>query len=194
MIIAKKIDYLELIGKYTNPFEALNLVKKEQIDLIFLDIQMPDLNGFSFVKSMKKAPFIVFTTAYKKYALESYDLNALDYLLKPFSFERFFQAIEKVNERISDNLENITITELETSTDFVFINYNSRIIKIQVDDIIFINSDGDYVYINTINHKYIIREKLKNISDKLNPNLFIRIHKSYIVSLNKIDELYGKYN
>lgn len=186
----EKIDYLELTGKFTNPFEALNLIKKESIDIIFIDIQMPDLSGFGFVKSMKNSPYVIFTTAYKEYALESYELNAVDYLLKPFSFERFFQAIDKVNER-NQEVFDIENNLAANYSDFIFINYNNKILKLMLDDISYLKSDGDYIMIHTDKKEYLIREKMKNISEKLSPKQFIRVHKSYIVSIKRITELYG---
>jgi DNA-binding LytR/AlgR family response regulator len=186
----EKIDYLELIGKFTNPFEALNLIRKEPIDIIFLDIQMPELSGFGFVKSLKNSPYIIFTTAYKRYALESYDLNAVDYLLKPFSFERFFQSVDKVNER-NEEKEIIENRQNAFQTDYIFVNYNNKIIKLLLDEIVYLKSDGDYIVVHTLKKEYLIREKMKNISDKLNSKLFIRVHKSFIVSLKQITELYG---
>ncbi len=187
----EKIDYLELAGTYTDVFEALNKVKKEDIDLIFLDIQMPDLSGFAFIRSIKNPPMIIFTTAYKDYALDSYDFNAVDYLLKPFSFERFYLAIEKVCERI----ENTPIENIENQNtqdyNYIFINYDNRTIKILLDDIIYIQSSGDYINLYTKDKRYLIREKIKDTVDKLSNSNFIRVHKSYVVSPNKIDEIYG---
>ncbi len=187
----EKIDYLELAGTYTDVFEALNKVKKEDIDLIFLDIQMPDLSGFAFLRSIKNPPHVIFTTAYKDYALDSYDFNAVDYLLKPFSFERFYLAIEKVSDRVLPESAIEIDHQAAQECDFIFINYDNRSIKLLLEDIIFIKSSGDYIMLYTKDKRYLVREKIKDTVDKLSKSNFIRVHKSYVVSPTKIDEIYG---
>lgn len=187
----EKIDYLELVGTFTDVFEALNTIKKGNIDLIFLDIQMPDLSGFAFLRSIKNPPHVIFTTAYKDYALDSYDFNAVDYLLKPFSFERFYLAIEKVSDRVLPESAIEIDHQAAQECDYIFINYDNRSIKLLLEDIIFIKSSGDYIMLYTKDKRYLVREKIKDTVDKLSKSNFIRVHKSYVVSPTKIDEIYG---
>lgn len=170
---------LQLSEICNNALEAHEYLSDHEIDLIFLDINMPKLSGISFLKSMQDPPLVIFTTAYDDYALKGYELDIVDYLLKPFSFERFLKAISKIEDRLSDQ-----------HTDHLFIKADQKTYKIDISDIIYIESLGDYVTIHTPDKTITTYETLKNMDQQL-PEPFMRIHKSYIVSLEKTDYLEG---
>jgi DNA-binding LytR/AlgR family response regulator len=168
---------LQLSETCHDALEAREYMSDNDIDLILLDINMPKLSGISFLKSMQDPPLVVLTTAYDDYALEGYELDVVDYLLKPFSFERFLQAISKVEGRLPDR-----------NTNHIFVKADQKTYKISIDDIIYIESLGDYVTIHTNDKKITTYETLQNMDQQL-PDSFMRIHKSYIVSLAKAEYL-----
>lgn len=182
-----KVEFLELEAKCTSALEALQLIKLKHIDLIFLDIQMPDLSGFEMLKSLNKSPLVIFTTAYDDYAVESYNYNAIDYLIKPFSFSRFLKAIDKAHEYLATQKPNAIIPQENKGLDYIFINSDGNIVKVFLDDIIFLKGLSDYIELHLKEKKYIIRDNLKDVEKMLSPSNFIRVHKSYIVSISKID-------
>ncbi len=187
----EKVEFLELLTKTTSAIDALKIIRSEPIDLIFLDIQMPDLSGFEFLESLDRSPLIIFTTAYDDYAVDSYNYNAIDYLLKPFSFARFLKAVKKAHKLFNTNKTgNITI-EKKDKVKYIFVNVDGNIIKLFLNDILFIKSLTDYIEIKTAEKRYIVRESLKDVEKTLATNNFIRVHKSYIVSLSKIDLIEG---
>lgn len=185
-----KVDFLELEAKTTSAIDALKIIKSKTIDLIFLDIQMPELSGFEFLESIAHTPLIIFTTAYDDYAVDSYNYNAIDYLLKPFSFARFLKAVDKAHKLFSSKPEK-EIREKKDKVKYIFVNVNGNIIKLFLNDILFIKSLTDYIEIKTFENKYVVRESLKDVEKILARNNFIRVHKSYIVSLGKIDLIEG---
>lgn len=186
-----KIDYLNLIGTFTSPIEAHKALLNGCTDIVFLDIQMPELSGFELLESVYKKTYIIFTTAYDNYAVESYDFDAIDYLLKPFSFSRFLKAIDKVSDRVS-LISNFRRLEPSAYHDnFVFINDNGIIIKILFADVDYIKGYSDYIIIKTKGKNYIIRENLKQVEEILEQANFIRIHKSFIIQLDKIEKIEG---
>ncbi|MHB0755714.1 LytR/AlgR family response regulator transcription factor [Polaribacter sp. M15] len=174
-----KIDYLDLKQVCNDALEALEYLKNTSIDLLFLDINMPQLSGISFYKSLQNPPKVIFTTAYSEYALAGFDLDATDYLLKPFSFERFVQAISKVNILQDLNTDNIVIKS------------NKRLHQIKVDDILYVESLGDYIKVHFSAHFLIVYKTLKNMYTELPKTLFKQVHKSYIINKNKIDYIEG---
>ncbi len=178
-----KIPYLNLVGTYNSPGEALSVINNESIDLIYLDINMPEINGLQLVKSLENAPKVIFTTAYDSFAIQGFELNAVDYLLKPFSFERFLIATEKVQERVSRNKQLVQ----DISNDFIFIKIEHNILKVMLDEIYFIEGYKDYLKIHT-SSKYplLTLKSIKSIEKVLQNKGFIRIHRSYIISINKI--------
>jgi DNA-binding LytR/AlgR family response regulator len=180
----QKIPFLELSAQCKNALDAAAILHEEPIDLIFLDIHMPGLNGLQFVQSLKNPPMIIFITAYQEYALEGFELNAVDYLLKPVSFERFLKACNKAQELF--NLQRKIPIEPRPDYFFVFVEYNQ--IKILIADIVYIEGMKDYVkiFLTTTLKPVITKKSLKELEEKLAAYNFARIHRSFIVSLDKI--------
>lgn len=192
-----KIPQLELVGEFNSPIKALEIIKNQKIDLLFLDIQMPDITGVEFVKSLNHKPEIVFTTAYHEYALEGFNLNVVDYLLKPFSFERFFQAVNKVTDKLESKNQNRESSDISEKSEtiveetYLVIRADRKLYKINFTDINYIEGQKAYVTFHTINKKITALASLKELEDLLPKNQFIRIHKSYIVAIRVILSLEG---
>jgi len=181
-----KVSFLNDLGQYKDPVEALAIIEREQVDLIFLDIQMPEMTGLEFLKTLSDSPVIIFTTAYAEYAIEGYQFEVADYLLKPFSLDRFLQAVNKSKKMIS-----LKQMHPEDSKNYLMVKSDHRILKIDHQDIIYIEGLKEYVSIYTEDGKRIITlMALKNLETIL-PSNFLRVHKSYIVSFNKIKALEG---
>ncbi|MBI9033342.1 MAG: response regulator transcription factor [Bacteroidales bacterium] len=178
-----KVPFLDLKASFNNPFEALTYLSYQKPDLIFLDIQMPEISGIQLAKKTENGPLIIFTTAHSKYAVDSYDLNAIDYLLKPFDFNRFFKAVQKAKEQIE--LREAKKTD-DADSESIVIKVEYKNVKIRLDDILYIEALDNYIRVNTTDKKYLCLQNLKSISGILPSNKFLRIHKSYIVSLSKI--------
>lgn len=182
----KKVPYLELVGKCRSGFEALEIMSTRKVDLIFLDIQMPDISGIQFLKSLTHKPLVIFTTAYEKYALEGFELDVVDYLLKPFSFERFLKAVNKAKELLSVS-DKPVMSQEEHQSPFLFVKSDYKLIKITIRDILYVEGLKDYVKI-FINDKPIVTlMSMKTMEEKLPPSDFIRVHRSFIVNLRKIN-------
>lgn len=185
---------LELVAMCKNPMEAAAILQEEKIDLMFLDIQMPQITGISFLKGLPEKPYVIFTTAYEKYALEGYVLDVVDYLLKPFSFERFFQAVSKVSVRLemAKNVVADTAKSIEkTQKDYILVKSEHRIHRIKFKDIDYIQSMQAYVSFYGNGDRIMSLNTMKNLEAELPENQFIRIHKSYIVAIDKIEMLEG---
>ncbi len=195
----EKVPNLELIGDFKSGLEALPVVQNENVDLLFLDIQMPDITGVSFLKMLPKKPLVVFTTAYSEYAIESYQLDVLDYLLKPFSFDRFMQTIAKAMQRLSApqvqvqaSPESIEVKAEQTNDGVMLVKADHKIYRIRYDSIIYIEGMREYVTIFCENNEKVITlESLRNLEETLPADMFIRVHKSYIIRISKIKALYG---
>ncbi len=183
----KEIDFLELKNSFSNPIQCLETLDKDEIDLVFLDIQMPKITGLDFLKSINHPAKFVFTTAYPNFAVDSYELNAFDYILKPISFERFIKTVTKVKNQIE--LENQT--QIDNSKNYIYVKSDSKIEKIELNSIIFIQSLENYVIIQTISKKYICYLTLKNVEEFLPNEQFIKVQKSYIINLTKINSIEG---
>ncbi|MDB4924812.1 LytTR family DNA-binding domain-containing protein [Mucilaginibacter sp.] len=184
----KQIPFLKLVGACRNAFEAMNVLNEQSVDLIFLDIQMPGISGLDFLRSLKNQPLAILVTAYEEHAVDSFDLDVVDYLLKPVSFPRFLKAVQRAHNMFK-MMEQVNKASLKTD-DHVFVNANYSLVKVMLDEVAFIEGLKDYVRINMISGKIIItRMGLKNIEEKLNPIKFMRIHKSYIIALDKIDSI-----
>jgi DNA-binding LytR/AlgR family response regulator len=181
-----QVDYLYMIAECKSGAEAAGLLHKNKIDLVFLDIQMPNLTGIEFVKALAGPPLIIFTTAYPQYAIEGFELDVMDYLLKPISFARFLKSIEKVQSylKTKDNNGNIT-------NEFFFIKCNGKIEKIFTADVIYIEAMANYVIIHTQQKKYITYITFSGICGRLPDHLFMRIHKSYMVAVSAIKTIDG---
>lgn len=181
-----KIPFLELVDTTNSSLKALSIIEQIKIDLVFLDIQMPELTGLQLSKIIKGKTKIIFTTAYSQFALDSYDVNAVDYLLKPFEFERFYEAVKKV-----ENTQQDSISEVPKSTsEFLFVKTGGKnnFEKVYVNDILYIEGLKNYVAIHLLNSQIITNNTLKNIEDLLPKSEFIKTHKSFIVSLRHISK------
>jgi len=179
-IHCSKIEQLDLIAQFSNPHEAISFLRQNAVDLIFLDINMPNMSGLEMLEELKLKPFIIFTTAYESFALESYSHNAVDYLLKPFEFDRFQMAIAKLEERISyQRNKNV----------FFFIKDGAKNIKIQFEDIFFIKGSGNYMDIVQKDSVHSPRMTFMELFEKLPSSAFMRVHQSYIVNINAIDKI-----
>jgi DNA-binding LytR/AlgR family response regulator len=181
-----QIDYLNPVAQCKSALEAAGLLQKSKIDLIFIDIQMPKLTGIEFVKALSNPPLIIFTTAYSEYALEGFELDVVDYLLKPISFARFLKAVEKAQSYLNARNKNISITH-----EFFFIKCNGKIEKITMDDVVYIEALANYVIIHTRQKKYITYLTFSGIEEQLPGHLFVRIHKSFLVAISAIQTIDG---
>lgn len=182
-----RVSFLELVATFTDAIEARKLLEKEKIDLLFLDIQMPDINGIQFYDSLKDKPMVVFTTAFSEYAVEGFNVNAIDYLLKPFEYDRFVKSVYKAKEYY----EFIRSQEVQLTSIFVKSDY--QLVKINLKDVLLIEGLDDYIRIHLPNNKTILTlMSLKAIAEKLPPQEFVRIHRSYIVPLSKIEKVSSK--
>jgi len=194
-----KVPFLELVKRTENAIEALQLVQAGGIDLVFLDIQMPDLTGIQFLKIANNKASYILTTAYPQYALESYDLNVSDYLLKPIAFDRFYKAVEKVHNQHKNNAEPVVAVAapvppapaavIQPVQDFIFVKTEHKIQKIELADILYIEGLKDYISIFTKTERVITLQNMKRMEETLPPSQFIRVHKSYIIALDKIESI-----
>lgn len=184
----KDVDFLNLVATCENPVELMGLLDKHPIDLIFLDIQTPKMNGIDFLKIVRQPPMVIITTAFPTYALDGFQLNALDYLLKPITFERFFKSVHKAREYYQ--LLHKT-TDTPKATDYFFVKCGTKYEKIFFEDILYVEGMQNYVTIYTTKGKYITLLYLKNLEENLDAKAFIRVHKSYIVSIHKIEAIEG---
>ena len=185
----KEIDNLNVIDTFNSAIDALSFMKSNTVDLIFLDINMPLLDGLDFIKSLDKKPMIIITTAYSEYAIKTYELEVLDYLMKPISFPRFLKAVNRAFKELNSNLtSNIGIAKRA----HIFIKVDKKKMqKIYLDEILIIESLRDYLKIKTITNKYIIHSTLSSFTEKLPSNNFIRIHRSFTIAIDKIEAVQG---
>jgi len=189
----EKTPFLHLAGSTTNPLEALEIVNTQNIDLIFLDIQMPELSGLDFIKAIRNKSRVILTTAYSEFALDGFELDVVDYLLKPIALPRFLKAVQKVNDIIGHSSIGDTNADHSPSDNFFFVKseVKGKMIKINFDDIEFIESLKNYVAIHYNGKKILALQSLKDIDGKLPQNKFIRIHRSFIIPLNGIIGIEG---
>ena len=189
-----KIPYLRLIQACSNPIAALEILRNEPVDLLFLDIQMPELTGISLLKTLRKKPFVILTTAYSQYALEGYELDVVDYLLKPITFERFLKAVDKVSQRTNVSaMQSVQPKNEVTATaspTYVFIKDGTKLVKVFFDDILYVEGMKDYVTIYTVNQKITTLQRLKVLEEQLPAEKFFRIHHSFIVAIRAIDAVH----
>jgi len=188
----REVDFLTLSGTGENPLELLPLLDRQTVELVFLDIQMPKMNGIEFLKILQKPPMVVITTAYPSYALEGFQLNVLDYLLKPVTFERFFKAASKARDYHRLLMKSFSNDSAVTEPDdYFFIKCGSKYEKIPFEEIMYVEGMQNYVNIYTLKGKYVTMLSLKNLEENLDQKAFIRVHKSYIVAIGKIDGIEG---
>jgi len=181
----RKSDDLELIGTYTNPIDAFYYLNKHSVDLLFLDIQMPELSGMQLHKIIDNKAQVIFTTAYEQYAVDSYSLDVIDYLLKPISFERFLLSVEKYKKRIGN--EGSSLQQNAKGVDYIFVKSGYRTQKVNYIDILYLESLDDYVAIHTKSDKLLTLETMRHFESTLPSDQFIRVHRSYMVSISKIN-------
>jgi DNA-binding LytR/AlgR family response regulator len=184
------VDFLQLVGEFDNPLKAADTLMREKIDLLFLDIQMPKMTGMEFMKTLSHPPMVIFTTAYPQYAVEGFELNAIDYLLKPFSFERFWKSALKARS-MRESADKPAAPATSAEPDYFFVKSDSKLIKILYDEILFIEALQNYVAVHTTSKKYITYLTFRSIEEHLPASRFIRTHKSYIVAAAKVESIEG---
>jgi len=183
-----QIETLELVGKCKSAVEAYNFLQKHKIDLLFLDIQMPMLTGIEFLKNIPNQPKVIITTAYSEYAVEAFDLNVVDYLLKPISFDRFLKALNKLQPPSNTLISNISSDIQNTYDDaFIYLKEDKIMAKVLLKEILYIESLKNYVKVKTVSREIITYKTISSMEEKLPANKFIRVHRSYIVAIDKID-------
>jgi len=184
----EKAPNVNLLKRCENAMEAFEIVRSGEVDLMFLDIQMPQMTGIEFLKSLKNPPLVVFTTAYSEYALDGYDLNVLDYLLKPISFDRFMAAVNKAFDQIAPTDQQ---TSAADEQEFIFVKSDKKLIKVRYIDILYIEGLKDYVIIRMKDSRVITLQTMKSLESKMPSDQFRRIHRSYIVAIDKIEAIIG---
>ncbi len=192
---AENIPFLEIVQKCNNAIEAIEVLHNQEVDLLFLDINMPRLSGMDFLKTLKNAPLVIITTAYAEYAIQGYELDVVDYLMKPFPFDRFYKAIQKAEELIKGReLPHAEPKEAHRQEEtFIFVKSSKKTYKVNLDEILYIEALGDYVKIYTNEKMIISYQSLKNIEALLPASSFPRIHKSFIIALSRIDLIEGNH-
>jgi two-component system, LytTR family, response regulator LytT len=182
---------LNVVEVFSNAIEAIKYLNQNKTDLIFLDIHMPDFNGFDFIRTLKDPPFIILTTSDAEFAIQAFEYDCIvDYIVKPIKPERFKKSIQKVEGKLNEKV-TATITDkekLQTVDDF-YVNINKRLIKIDIQSIYLVEAKGDYIYLKTDNKNYTVHSTLKKIEEKLPDHMFLKIHRSYIININKIIDI-----
>ncbi|MGB8192839.1 MAG: LytTR family DNA-binding domain-containing protein [Chitinophagaceae bacterium] len=180
---------LQLVGVCNDALEAQQVLSNEKVPILFLDINLPKLSGINFLKSLPDPPAVIFTTAYPEYAVEGFDLNAIDYLMKPFSFERFLKAVNKAIEKLKQS----NVQAPAENAGFIFLKADKKVFRVNTADILFCEAVDDYVKVITTDEQYLVHSTLKKLLDELPSSNFIRVHKSYIIAKDKIRFFEGNY-
>lgn len=181
---------IELVAKCADGIQAFQLLQQKKIDLVFLDVKMPGLNGTDLLRSLKNPPKVIFTTAYHDYAVEGFDLNAVDYLVKPIPFDRFLKSMDKAYHLFGLNAHQViveTTPRITQNADFIYLKADRKMVKVDVADILWIESSGDYIKVALINKVLISKQKISVLEELLPDNHFVRVHRSFIVALSKIE-------
>ncbi|SFF07759.1 LytR/AlgR family response regulator transcription factor [Thermoflexibacter ruber] len=179
-----QVDSLYLVASCENPVQAMNYLHNSHIHIIFSDIEMPMLNGLEFIKSLSEPPLFIFITSHQEYALEGFEVNATDFLTKPFTYARFLKAVNKALELIADNEKEV----IDVQKDYFFVKLDSKLIKLYFDEVLYVEAQKDYVKIYTNTGKpQLVWLNLKHIEEQFPPDLFVRTHRSYIVNISKVD-------
>ena len=189
----KKTPSLQLIGACANAMDAMDMLRQQPVDLLFLDIQMPEITGITFLKILQKRPLVIFTTAYSQYAMEGYELDVVDYLLKPITFDRFLKAVDKAIHRLQTSKQSAagnTQSSPVEKPEFVFVKDGTKMVKVMLDDIQYVEGMKDYVTIHTHDKKITTLQRMKLLEEMLPADKFIRIHHSYIIALRAIDAVH----
>jgi DNA-binding LytR/AlgR family response regulator len=185
------VDFLALVGKAENPVKATALLDNNKVDAMFLDINMPRMSGIDFLRSSSKLPLTILTTAYSEYAVDGFELDVLDYLVKPFSFERFLKAVTKAKEYIEQQNKAATSIPIDQTNNYFFVKCNGKIEKVFYDDLIYVEAMMNYVVLHTADKKMIVYLTIKSIAEQLPETLFLKIHKSTIINTSKIKSIEG---
>lgn len=184
-LLINELSYLNLVGNFSNAIKAKEFIDQNQVDLLFLDIEMPGLSGLDFIRSIKAKPWVILCTAYPQFALDAFELDVIDYLVKPIAFDRFFKAVEKVREfHLLTQMNDSSLEEIEE--DYVFIKSNRKLFKLFFQDIIYIKGLKDYVVVHTADEKYVTAMNIKTIHSKLPNKIFVRVNKSHLININKL--------
>lgn len=186
-------QYAEVVSSCENAMDAFAYISGNPVDLLFLDINMPTLNGLDFLKSLKEPPLVIITSAYRDYAVEGFELNVLDYLVKPISFQRFLKAMDKANTAIREKraINQPLVTSPDKSKSFIFLKVDKKMVKVYLDEILYIESLKDYVRIHTVYEDLVTHQNLNSMAKMLPSDSFIRIHKSYTISVDKVKSIEG---
>jgi DNA-binding LytR/AlgR family response regulator len=192
---AENVPFLEILQKCNSAVEAIDILHTLEVDLLFLDINMPRLSGMEFLRTLKNPPLVIITTAYAEFAIQGYELDVVDYLMKPFAFDRFYKAIQKAEELIKGKEQrNSENKEADKQDDtFIFIKSSKKTYRVNLDEILYIEALGDYVKIYTTDKMIVSYQSLKNIENLLPSGSFPRIHKSFIIALSRIDLIEGNH-
>ncbi|SHE94966.1 two component transcriptional regulator, LytTR family [Mariniphaga anaerophila] len=185
----QKLDNFNIAGECGDAMKALEVLRNQKVDLMFMDIQMPQITGIEFLKTLKQPPHVIITTAYREYALEGFELDVVDYLLKPITFERFLKAVNKFYQVSADNHMSAENYAQPNGADdaFIYVKENKKVLKLHLADILYIEGLSEYVKIHTADKRIVTKASMTNMEEKLPDSDFMRIHKSYIVSLRKIE-------
>lgn len=186
----KEFQNFEVIETFNNPIEALSLLEKGNVDVLFLDINMPKMNGLDFAKTLNSKMNVVITSAYREYAVESFDLNVLDYLVKPIPFNRFLKTINKITQKVYLQ-KGIQKEEDSSNESFIFLKVDKKLIKIKFEDILYVESLKDYIKVFTTSGNYLVHKSLTSITEELPDSNFIRIHRSYTIAIDKVKSVEG---
>jgi len=187
----KEFPNIELIGSFLTPMEALSTIENNKIDVIFLDINMPKMSGLEFVRTLVTMPLIVITTAYREYAVESFDLNVLDYLVKPIPLGRFVKAIDKINRKMGIKNEREQEQLLSRKEPFIFLRVDKKLIKFKLNDILYVESLKDYIKVYTLLGDFLVHKSMTSLMEELPQSNFIRIHRSFSIAINKVNSVEG---
>ncbi|MEP7320921.1 MAG: LytTR family DNA-binding domain-containing protein [Saprospiraceae bacterium] len=189
-----KISFLSLLHSFSDPLKGLQFLQENQVDLLFLDVQMPDLTGMGVLKILTQKPFVILTTAYSEYALDGYELDVTDYLLKPIVFERFVQAVERVRSR-KENQSTAVIKSSDNTIeeDIMYVKDGTKLVRININEILYIEGLKDYVSIYTPGQKIVSLQRMKNLESQLPKNKFIRIHHSYIIATKWLQAIHKDF-
>ncbi len=192
---SENVPFLEIVAKCFNAIEAIEVMHNQQVDLLFLDINMPKLSGMEFLKTLKNPPLVIITTAYAEYAIQGYEMDVVDYLMKPFAFDRFFRAIQKAEEilRSKEVPQHEEREQQSSEEEYIFIKSSKKTYKVNLNEILYVEALGDYVKIFTTDRMIVSYQSLKNIETMLHGRTFPRVHKSFIISLQKIDLIEGNH-
>jgi len=185
--LVEQVEFLELRAECENPVEAFNYLKKEEVDLVFLDVEMPTMTGLELIRNLEKRPIIILITAKQDYAVEAFELNVADYVIKPVTLSRFMIAVDRAKELFESRDQKLVVNEKEK--DYIFVRSNSLLTKVRIQDIIYVQALGDYVNIFTREKRLTVHITLKGMEEKLPRDKFYRLHRSYLTALNHIDNI-----